>query len=560
MGIIITGRVLERNIKDFFELVVGLIFLFYYFTLIHQSKKSDTLRLIFKQIARFIGMSSIVVALIGLVKFMLQLKGIVLPVDTPFGTSINSDKNFYSLYSFLGIISYIPLLIKKQSMSKSLFIQLIIGTLLINILFSFSYRGIIILVLLLVGLIITNIITLINSKQAKIKNIRNNSLMLLFGVVLFGIVINSLNENKIVHQVTHHVNVYLNNTQELTSNAFHFNKWEYAIEYYQQQPFINKVFGSGFSYLQAFGQEFNENKELVDYPHNPIISALLYSGIVGAVFALLFLIISVYYGILYFKKYTLFSLMLFTSLLFVFFSGNSLFSVPIFLFLFSLSFLIRHQEITELHIDFNLDKPGSRFVKEATDYIIATIVFIVLLPFLLLTSLFIGILNGWPIIYSQSRVGQNGKVFELHKFRTMAKVISNTSVASAEFHRISKFGKILRRTKIDELPELWNIIRGDMSFVGPRPDVSGYADMLIGDDKEILSLKPGLTGVATLKYANEEELLLNQDNPQQHNDEVIFPDKVRINRAYMKYWSFWLDIKIIIFTVLRKPLKEECFQ
>ncbi|MCK4662703.1 MAG: sugar transferase [Bacteroidales bacterium] len=248
--------------------------------------------------------------------------------------------------------------------------------------------------------------------------------------------------------------------------------------------------------------------------------------------------------------------MLYSSLFFVFFSGNSIFSIPIFLFFFSLSFLIHYEEITELKIP-NINKPGSRFIKESFDYILAVTLFIVLLPVLLLLAVIILINMGWPFLYTQQRIGKNGKIFRIYKFRTMNKIKPEVSVSASEFERISKLGHFLRKNKIDELPELMNIIRGDMSFVGTRPDVPGYADKLKGDDRIILCLKPGLTGAASLKYVNEEELLSKVEDPIKYNDEVIFPNKVKINKAYMKNWSFWLDIKIIIYTLLRKQFEEE---
>jgi len=123
--------------------------------------------------------------------------------------------------------------------------------------------------------------------------------------------------------------------------------------------------------------------------------------------------------------------------------------------------------------------------------------------------------------------------------------------------RITKIGSFLRKYKLDELPELFNILKGDMSFVGPRPDVPGYMDKLTGNDKVILKLRPGLTGPASLKYINEEEILAEADDPKWYNDNVIFPDKVRINRLYYENWSFWLDLKIIVHTLIRKSYKEE---
>lgn len=552
LGVFITGKFLDRNVKDLFELFVALLILFYYFILIHQSKESDTLHEIFRSITKFIGISSIIVAIIGLTKFGLQIIEIPIPIETPIGTSINSDKNFFALYSFLGVISIIPFLTKKQNVGIRVLLQLGITTLLANILFSYSYRGILILFLLFIGLILVNTISFFKTKQLIINHIRNNTFVMLLTLVLLGVAFSQFSDNKLKLQVYKHVEVFQDNHVELTYNAFHFNKWSYAIEYYQNQTVIEKIFGNGFNYLEDFGQEFNGNKELIDYPHNPILSALLYSGFVGAIFAILFLIISVYYGILYFKKYPLFSLMLFTSLLFVFFSGNSLFSVPIFLFLFSLSFMIRHQEITDLKIEANLAKPGSKLLKELFDYVVSTIFFIVLFPILLFVSLLVFIIMGWPFIYSQTRIGQNGKPFRLHKFRTMTIVESDTTVAASETTRISKLGVILRKTKIDELPELINIIRGDMSFVGPRPDVPGYADKLKGDDRVILNLKPGITGVASLKYINEEDILSKQSNPEEYNDEVIWPDKVKVNKLYYENWSFFTDIKVLVYTLLRK--------
>jgi lipopolysaccharide/colanic/teichoic acid biosynthesis glycosyltransferase len=251
--------------------------------------------------------------------------------------------------------------------------------------------------------------------------------------------------------------------------------------------------------------------------------------------------------------------MLFISMFFIIFSGNSIFSVPVFLFLFSLAFLIRHQEITELKSIMNINKPGAKFFKELFDYILASLALVILFPLLITVGLIVGFTMGWPVVYTQRRIGQNGKPFKLHKFRSMKKIKSNTTVAAQEQNRITRFGRFMRKYKLDELPELWNIIRGDMSFVGPRPDVPGYADKLTGKDRVILQLKPGLTGAASLKYMYEEELLAKQENPQEYNDKVIFPDKVQVNKKYMEKWSLWLDLKIIILTALGRSMHEDEF-
>jgi len=126
------------------------------------------------------------------------------------------------------------------------------------------------------------------------------------------------------------------------------------------------------------------------------------------------------------------------------------------------------------------------------------------------------------------------------------------SITVANDDRITVIGKFLRRWKLDELPTLVNILKGDMSFVGPRPDIPGYADKLEGDPRRILGMRPGITGPATLKYSNEEQFLAGVDNPKKYNDEVIFPDKVKINLEYIDNWSLWMDIKIIFKTIFRE--------
>ena len=154
-----------------------------------------------------------------------------------------------------------------------------------------------------------------------------------------------------------------------------------------------------------------------------------------------------------------------------------------------------------------------------------------------------------PVFFRQKRVGQHGYLFTLVKFRTMKPHNEGTHVSVTGDSRITSLGAFLRKYKIDELPELWNVLIGDMSFVGPRPDVPGYADKLQGENRRILELKPGITGPATLKYRNEEELLATQSDPQTYNDEVIWPDKVRINLEYQREYTFFGDIKIILQTL-----------
>jgi lipopolysaccharide/colanic/teichoic acid biosynthesis glycosyltransferase len=153
-------------------------------------------------------------------------------------------------------------------------------------------------------------------------------------------------------------------------------------------------------------------------------------------------------------------------------------------------------------------------------------------------------------LFTQQRVGRDGRPFTLYKVRTMRDIAGvATMVTTAEDPRITPLGRLLRRTKIDELPQLINVVKGDMSFVGPRPDVPGFADLLEGNDRIVLSIRPGVTGPATLKYRDEEALLTEVDDPETYNREVIFPDKVAINRHYIETYSLGRDVRYIIDTV-----------
>lgn len=195
------------------------------------------------------------------------------------------------------------------------------------------------------------------------------------------------------------------------------------------------------------------------------------------------------------------------------------------------------------------------FIKSLFDRGASLFGLIFLISVLIIISILIRIkMPGGPVIFKQKRVGQYGRLFTMYKFRSMTVAHSGSSISVKGESRITPLGAVLRKYKLDELPELWNVLIGDMSFVGPRPDVPGYADRLEGEHRRILLLKPGITGPASLKYRNEEELLAEQKEPQKYNDEFLFPDKVRINIEYLDSWSFWNDIKIIIYTVLGKDL------
>ena len=174
------------------------------------------------------------------------------------------------------------------------------------------------------------------------------------------------------------------------------------------------------------------------------------------------------------------------------------------------------------------------------DYGISFIAIIILFP--LFFVLFIGssLDTGFPGVFMQKRIGLLGKSFIIYKFRTYHQ----------KTLKKSKYGEWLRKTKLDELPQLFNILKGDMSLVGPRPDIHGYYDKLEGDERVVLLLKPGLTSEASIKYRNEEEILNLQNNPLRYNDEVLFPEKVKMNLEYYYKISFKKDVEILIKTFL----------
>ena len=191
-------------------------------------------------------------------------------------------------------------------------------------------------------------------------------------------------------------------------------------------------------------------------------------------------------------------------------------------------------------------------MKRLFDFITSLIGLMVLFPIFIIVSLLVKISSGGPVFFVQKRIGKNGKIFQMIKFRSMIVIQNSNSTISVKGDvRITKIGAFLRKFKLDELPELWNVLKGDMSLVGPRPDVCGYADDLIGEDRKILELRPGITGIASLKYYDEEDVLATQDNPLKFNDEVIYPDKVRLNLDYYYNNNLWIDIKIIFATIFR---------
>ena len=209
-------------------------------------------------------------------------------------------------------------------------------------------------------------------------------------------------------------------------------------------------------------------------------------------------------------------------------------------------------------------------IKYLFDRVVALIGLLFLWPVLLIVAIMVKFkMPGGPAFFVQKRVGKGGKLFNCHKFRSMTVKHNGSTVSVAGDSRITPFGATLRHYKLDELPGLWDVLIGNMSFVGPRPDVPGYADKLTGDDRDVLKLRPGITGPATLKYRLEDEMISAyvakkqaegdtrpmQEIATEYNDQVIYPDKIRLNCYYYRHYSFVMDIQMILCTVLGKKME-----
>lgn len=190
-------------------------------------------------------------------------------------------------------------------------------------------------------------------------------------------------------------------------------------------------------------------------------------------------------------------------------------------------------------------------IKRLFDIIASFIGLIMLSPLLISIMLIIKIGSKGPIFFCQNRVGRYGRLFTIYKFRTMIKNHYGNSVSISGQDRITTIGRFLRKYKLDELPELWNVLKGDMSFVGPRPDVPDYINTLNNEERCFLELRPGITSPASIKYVSEEDILANIAEPQKYYDEIIWPDKVKINIEYFYNHSFVKDIQIIFRTFFK---------
>lgn len=187
-------------------------------------------------------------------------------------------------------------------------------------------------------------------------------------------------------------------------------------------------------------------------------------------------------------------------------------------------------------------------LKNIFDFLVVILSLPVLFPLILLLIIIASIDTRQFGLFLQTRIGREGRPFKIYKIRTM-KGRHESDITTLKTHNITKTGNFIRKTKLDELPQLFNILLGQMSFVGPRPDVPGYANLLEGDDRLMLTVKPGITGPAQLKFKNEEEILNLQPDPVKYNDEVLWPEKVKINCDYVKNQSFVTDLEYIFKTI-----------
>lgn len=187
-------------------------------------------------------------------------------------------------------------------------------------------------------------------------------------------------------------------------------------------------------------------------------------------------------------------------------------------------------------------------LKRLFDVLLSLAALLVLWPLMLLAAIVIKVSMPGPVLFKQRRIGRYAQPFLIYKFRTMRLNTSKVSVTLSTDSRITPFGNFLRNTKIDELPQLFNILKGEMSIVGPRPDVPGYYDTLKGDEQVIWQLRPGLTGLDSMCYPNEQAILDKEAEPERFYDELLWPDKVRLNRWYAENRGFWIDVRIVLNT------------
>jgi len=356
------------------------------------------------------------------------------------------------------------------------------------------------------------------------------SIILFIALFFVGVfVFNSLNKNQRFKEVG----------TDFFAEFFKKNSANIRSEAWRKSVFVaenNLMFGVGPSDVvnEIDVKRYDEGwKKIRNYnSHNQFLESFAGLGLVGLVVLLL-----VFYS--YVKDEKKILNISFCIIFFLFFIFESVLKRRVGVFSFSV-FYILFSENSNMKNQF----------KFIFDKIMSFVGLIFFSPLFIVISVLIKIRMPGSVLFKQKRVGQYGKLFTVYKFRSMSANHGGSSVSVAGENRITPLGAKLRKYKLDELPGLWNVLKGEMSFVGPRPDVPGYADKLKGEDRKILELKPGITGPASLKYKNEEEILAKVEDPIKYNDEVIFPDKIKINLNYYYHNTFIGDIKLIIKTLL----------
>ena len=197
-----------------------------------------------------------------------------------------------------------------------------------------------------------------------------------------------------------------------------------------------------------------------------------------------------------------------------------------------------------------LPSPGTLFWKRAFDVVCSALGLLVLSPVLLACAALVGLTSPGGVLFRQERIGKDGVPFTIYKFRSMRQDNAGLKITTSADSRITPIGKVLRKTKLDELPQLWNVLKGDMSFVGPRPEVREYTDLYDEAQRQVLLVRPGITGLASIRFRNENELLDASDDPNRTYIEEVMPQKIALDLEYIPHASVWYDIRLILETLV----------
>ena len=206
--------------------------------------------------------------------------------------------------------------------------------------------------------------------------------------------------------------------------------------------------------------------------------------------------------------------------------------------------------VLEQQTHLRLPSPGRLYRKRFFDIVCAALGLLVLSPVLLVCALLVGLTSPGGVLFRQERIGKDGVPFTIYKFRSMRKDNAGLKISTSRDTRITPVGRVLRKTKLDELPQLWNVLKGDMSFVGPRPEVREYTDLYTPEQRQVLLLRPGITGLASIRYRNENELLTASDDPNRTYIEEIMPAKLALDLEYIPRACVSYDIKLILETLV----------